>query len=121
MCNGTALTECYTSDTPLALIDVLPICGVYDDLRHFGVERGRCDADLRGLVDGGDEGARHLCDLLWRLAAERLEAEIEPAHGADAWNSWRRKHGDGGAGRSEERRVGKECVSTCRSRWSPYH
>src|SRR3546814_3993082 len=25
------------------------------------------------------------------------------------------------SGRSEERRVGKECVSTCRSRWSPYH
>src|SRR3546814_4263325 len=33
--------------------------------------------------------------------------------------------GDGARGddrrRSEERRVGKECVSTCRSRWSPYH
>src|SRR3546814_20172632 len=34
---------------------------------------------------------------------------------------------NGGAGqtliadRSEGRRVGKECVSTCRSRWSPYH
>src|SRR3546814_2851028 len=26
-----------------------------------------------------------------------------------------------GLERSEERRVGKECVSTCRSRWSPYH
>src|SRR3546814_11399635 len=26
-----------------------------------------------------------------------------------------------GCKRSEERRVGKECVSTCRSRWSPYH
>src|SRR3546814_19685355 len=25
------------------------------------------------------------------------------------------------AWRSEERRVGKECVRTCRSRWSPYH
>src|SRR3546814_16911492 len=25
------------------------------------------------------------------------------------------------AGRSEERRVGKECFSTCRSRWSPSH
>src|SRR3546814_20001669 len=25
------------------------------------------------------------------------------------------------APRSEERRVGKECVSSCRSRWSPYH
>src|SRR3546814_13727352 len=28
---------------------------------------------------------------------------------------WRRR------ARSEERRVGKECVRTCRSRWSPYH
>src|SRR3546814_6410117 len=26
-----------------------------------------------------------------------------------------------GRARSEERRVGKECVSTCRLRWSPYH
>src|SRR3546814_8776364 len=34
------------------------------------------------------------------------------------------KKGGGGVAclqRSEERRVGKECVSTCRSRWSPYH
>src|SRR3546814_9560674 len=29
--------------------------------------------------------------------------------------------GDQALLRSEERRVGKECVSTCRSRWSPYH
>src|SRR3546814_12408794 len=29
--------------------------------------------------------------------------------------------GEGLRIRSEERRVGKECVSTCRSRWSPYH
>src|SRR3546814_16903335 len=28
---------------------------------------------------------------------------------------------EAGVSRSEERRVGKECVSTCRSRWSPYH
>src|SRR3546814_20167850 len=28
---------------------------------------------------------------------------------------------DAGCCGSEERRVGKECVSTCRSRWSPYH
>ena len=26
-----------------------------------------------------------------------------------------------GEGRSEERRVGKECLRLCRSRWSPYH
>ena len=29
--------------------------------------------------------------------------------------------GIAGLGRSEERRVGKECTSWCRSRWSPYH
>src|SRR3546814_6523079 len=29
--------------------------------------------------------------------------------------------GEGKTVRSEERRVGKECVSTCRARWSPYH
>ena len=31
------------------------------------------------------------------------------------------KSGITGSGRSEERRVGKECVFLCRSRWSPYH
>src|SRR3546814_14185147 len=35
---------------------------------------------------------------------------------ADPATSWGLR-----AFRSEERRVGKECVSTCRSRWSPYH
>src|SRR3546814_3981143 len=35
----------------------------------------------------------------------------------DAGNTY----GGGTLERSEERRVGKECVSTCRSRWSPYH
>ena len=43
------------------------------------------------------------------------------------WNNGRvgednvRARLDRGVCRSEERRVGKECVSTCRSRWSPYH
>src|SRR3546814_9427400 len=35
--------------------------------------------------------------------------------------AWPRAGGSMLLGRSEERRVGKECVSTCRSRWSPYH
>src|SRR3546814_19590065 len=39
--------------------------------------------------------------------------------------AWRVREADGAFKildiRSEERRVGKECVSTCRSRWSPYH
>src|SRR3546814_17055325 len=35
--------------------------------------------------------------------------------------TWRRRSGGAQAQRSEERRVGKEGVSTCRSRWSAYH
>src|SRR3546814_14766697 len=37
-----------------------------------------------------------------------------PKIGYFGWKTWE-------LARSEERRVGKECVSTCRSRWSPYH
>src|SRR3546814_10836417 len=47
---------------------------------------------------------RHQRQRRHQVAAQRVErhkSRIEP--------------------RSEERRVGKECVSTCRSRWSPYH
>src|SRR3546814_13070608 len=42
-----------------------------------------------------------------------------PGPGDRAFSRLRHQHL--GAGRSEERRVGKECVSTCRYRWSPYH
>src|SRR3546814_12100133 len=40
-------------------------------------------------------------------------------HGAPFRRRWLRAEPE--EPRSEERRVGKECVSTCRSRWSPYH
>src|SRR3546814_13768453 len=43
------------------------------------------------------------------------------AIGANAVISTRTTEESRSAMRSEERRVGKECVSTCRSRWSPYH
>src|SRR3546814_13621988 len=50
-----------------------------------------------------------------------------PAHrsrwgAGDVWaGHYRRYDRNDVVQRSEERRVGKECVSTCRSRWSPYH
>src|SRR3546814_14767298 len=49
-------------------------------------------------------------DPLWRIEA------FNPSRVA-AWGPALKAY----ARRSEERRVGKECVSTCRSRWSPYH
>src|SRR3546814_19870433 len=36
-------------------------------------------------------------------------------------NPWKAAYVQPSRRRSEERRVGKECVSTCRSRWWPYH
>src|SRR3546814_400566 len=44
--------------------------------------------------------------------AEQIEAVTNQVSGASDVKTDRK---------SEERRVGKECVSTCRSRWSPYH
>src|SRR3546814_13754446 len=50
----------------------------------------------------------------------------EGAHGpivlvTGLWLLFRRWKEVSGLARSAERRVGKECVSTCRSRWSPYN
>src|SRR3546814_15226405 len=49
------------------------------------------------------------------LLGRRQAAGLAVAVGGDDIGAHHR------VGRSEERRVGKECVSTCRSRWSPYH
>src|SRR3546814_18182383 len=57
------------------------------------------------------------------IAAVLLIAAV----GTIIWNVYKALRGtrhlisEGQAKRSEERRVGKECVSTCRSRWSTYH
>ena len=37
------------------------------------------------------------------------------------WNLYTLNNGGAFMARSEERRVGKECLRLCRSRWSPYH
>src|SRR3546814_14163060 len=55
----------------------------------------------------------------------RLRYEVRREFAPYVGISYDRKVGDTAryarAERSEERRVGKECVSTCRSRWAPYH
>src|SRR3546814_13869264 len=62
---------------------------------------------LREAVGRGDE-ARADLGKICRAAS---------GVGKDLWLFLQR----GGEFRSEERRVGKACVRTCRSRWSPYH
>src|SRR3546814_12853429 len=88
-----------------------------------------CSSDLIADRLGEDlpreEGGRRLARREGlRFFPERLG---EAAHG-EAAEARRQQGGREGveilhapeAERSEERRVGKECVSTCRSRWSPY-
>src|SRR3546814_7898409 len=73
-----------------------------------------CSSDL--LARAGGRG-RQLFELEGIEAAEIVDHHR--AHGS--LHSGREAHPSTGSGRSEERRVGKECVSTCRYRWSPYH
>src|SRR3546814_20791207 len=74
-----------------------------------------CASDLLGLVVG---------DLCQRLEAVgggdhvgALALEQRLGGAPDRLGVVDHHHAE----RSEERRVGKECVSTCKSRWSPYH
>src|SRR3546814_14281020 len=53
----------------------------------------------------------------WSGAIDQISAGAMPGEADDAVPAAERSK----RLRSEERRVGKECVSTCRSRWPPYH
>src|SRR3546814_11905413 len=67
--------------------------------------------DDAGIVEHEQiAGPQHLREIADVRIARLRAVEHEPPRRI-AW----------GRGRSEERRVGKGCVSTCRSRWSPYH
>src|SRR3546814_3525393 len=76
-----------------------------------------CSSDLKSLAEKEVNGR----DLAWHTPEG---FDIKPLYTAEDV-----AHDPGLPGfapftrgvRSEERRVGKECVSTCRSRWSPYH
>src|SRR3546814_12623350 len=99
---------------------------VVDDLQGDGVRADPGDLELRLLVAGQVQElvrvpvvvrpvvlvARHLVigAALVGPRAQVLAVALPEILGQG-----------GGTGRSEERRVGKECVSTGRSRWSPYH
>src|SRR3546814_5147845 len=67
-------------------------------------------------IDTGARLAPAEVERIIRLVASHVRAE---AHAGNPVISAELPPRDDG--RSEERRVGKECVSTCRSRWSPYH
>src|SRR3546814_14175976 len=84
--------------------------------------------DAEGQVSGAvnmlrDVSARHTAEVqaahLAAVVASSTDAIISKSLNGivQSWNAGAEQI----FGRSEERRVGKECVNTCRSRWSPYH
>src|SRR3546814_3917037 len=81
----------------------LPISDIFPALKSIN----GADADGQqwfAAVDWGNTSVIYRTDLV----------EVEE----ESWTIlWDERY----AGRSEERRVGKECVSTCRSQWSPLH
>src|SRR3546814_7251955 len=82
-----------------------------------------CALPISGIAppSGAAEAIRRMptLDIVWLAAAETIEGDM--LAGICAATE------EGGCNlicetaRSEERRVGKECFSTSRSRWSPYH
>src|SRR3546814_20786356 len=81
-----------------------------------------CSSDLAAILPLGETipvtGKRDKTRIVPLLPPER--AAIEPYAALCPWPLPRDAALFRGAKRSAERRVGTECVSTCRSRWSPY-
>src|SRR3546814_7853563 len=75
-----------------------------------------CSSDLKDVV-------RHANSCFFTMVSvnENGEPQIVRPLQPQAAEEIRRFEAGKRRRRSEERRVGKECVSTCRSRWSPYH
>src|SRR3546814_12723923 len=98
----TAPTEIYTYCHTLSLHDALPILDTGSDLK---VQYGRRERRLTLLRGRADFRVQHDSDRPFVV----LVGDASVTATGTRFQ------------RSEERRVGKECVSTCRSRWSPYH
>src|SRR3546814_8852509 len=84
---------------------------------------GRLDHDSEGLLLLTDDGAlaHRITDPRHKLRKTYL-VQVEGTQDATQLQALREGvELNDGRTRSEERRVGTECVSTCRSRWSPSH
>src|SRR3546814_13322806 len=82
-------------------------------------QKARLAEDAWNSRDPAKVALAYTPDSRWRNRAECIEGR--PALEALLERQWHREMASRLIKRSEERRVGKEWVRTCRSRWSPYH
>src|SRR3546814_14573858 len=98
-----------------------------------------CSSDLAtvGVLQGTPEASGDDCTYAFETDSGRSNLFVSTVTWRNGYRRYRESNqmlggmlgaalnemgaGDSHAGRSAERRVGKEWVSTCRSRWSPYH
>src|SRR3546814_4722807 len=100
-----------------SIYDVLFVCVTFFffkqktayDMRISDWSSDVCSSDLSPTFGAVPYCEAPECHLRQRGQAHLREAPEKARFERSCWD------------RSEERRVGKECVSTCRSRWSPYH
>src|SRR3546814_14318127 len=81
----------------------------------------RMSEKLERLIQQHGKNWDLLADEYEQLRSEVAAGRTDTVAGLDREASTFYDNVVGLAFRSEERSVGKECVSTCRSRWSPYH
>src|SRR3546814_12030945 len=97
------------------------LAGLFDDFTNIEVDwRAPIQSFSLSRLDGlGDEavGIALLCMNSWGRGLREIAepGDLRIVVRDEVWKQMRL-----GVSRSEERRVGKECVSTCRSRWSQY-
>src|SRR3546814_16446407 len=75
-------------------------------------------SDWSSDVCSSDLLQRRVNEIVAMVLTAGQRARVAPQEWQMSADFFTQAHPDA---RSEERRVGKECVSTCRSRWSPYH
>src|SRR3546814_15651470 len=119
----TATTEIYTYLPTLSLHDALPISDF---------AQARLDMFESGLFGQGNAFWRWIATDEARPYLAAFAADRAPPSGSEVFaadltaedlldSDQLAELAQKNEARSEERRVGKECVSTCRSRWSPDH
>src|SRR3546814_13643863 len=121
----TATTEIYTYVHTLSLHDALPILPAARDIEEGQArDEAEDEAEEIGAPALGERGGVGIARRGVRRNGRSCAVGV-----AQAWRpfcfalmrSLARWRGAGNCVRSEERRVGKECVGECRSRWVPFH
>src|SRR3546814_13258679 len=82
---------------------------------NISLERAPQTPAAVSVPAGGFTRARYILHLPPHTAAGEAVLAVP------GWSAQRLAFAVGGSVRSEERRVGNACVSTCRSRWAPSH